>query len=109
MFLLFMPMPYHHAPCNINSNTTNGYAKLISDLIQTITVLSLLTSIGYLIAGAFKYLINQKKKTKNNQIKKTILRGFIGLGITFIIYYLISTIAVLNSCDLNYIGPPPSF
>lgn len=119
LFLLAMPIPYHRVPCNTSpfsniqtsplGNAQVEYAKLISNSILTVITLSALTSIGFLIYGAFNYFyifIYRKKKIYNNFIKKTILRGCIGLGITILIYTLISIISNLNGCDLNSIGQP---
>jgi len=69
----------------------------ISQALRFLLLISLLTSILFIIIGiAFK-----TDKTKKTYRKKFIIRGIVGLILTFIIWFIVSIIVSLFSWDFT--------
>lgn len=69
------------------------FSNVMSKTIQLVILINFFTSILFIIIGGILYLLNKTNKTKNAYGKKFLLRGVIGLILTFIIYFAISVIA----------------
>lgn len=87
-------------------------SKYIVTIIQLNVQLNIVVSFIYIAIGLVKYIfsiLNKKSQIRIENIKLMLLRGFIGLLITFTFYFVILVVSNAYRCIINDIGPPPSF
>ncbi len=89
--------------CNIHSNAVGG-------ILSYFILISLLTSVLFIIIGIalyVLYLFNKIDKTTKTYGKKFIMRGTLGMALTFIIYFVITVIVRVFEIDPMYCAPLP--
>lgn len=95
---------------NVFSLSGNNLGKYVGEAVQFILIIATIIALFFLIWGGVRWILSGGDKSKVEEARKTIIGAIVGLVITFLAYFILTTvlslfgIGGLNSLSLPKLG-----
>lgn len=90
--------------CNLKLQNSSG---IIGAIIGTIWVIAVIVTLFFLVWGGIKWITSGGDKAKIEQARSTIIAALIGMGVSFLAYFLVNFVfGVFTGGNLGDIKVP---